>query len=259
MGTFTLDEWLGTSKGMAAFYVTLLALAAFWGVHKYETHGTGRSERFSPAGRGAVALALAASLGLLIVPQPGLEERIERMAPELDPLIAARDVQIDPAELVELMHNNQVRLVLIDVRSEADFNVFHLLDAEHVTLDELRGDFPKTIDPISIVVTMSNDEGRATEAFRILRAQGLPGTYVLAGGINGWLEVYGGIADIQPRPVETVAGSEEEPMRFTFPAALGDRVDISWPDPHEMKLPEREFRKKAKSRKPMALAGGGCG
>lgn len=259
MGTYTLDQWLGTSTGVAAFYVVLLALFAFWGVHKFEKAGSGEDDRFSPVGRWATAFAVVAGLGLVVVPQPGLDTKIERMAPELDAQLAARDLQIDPAELVELMHNNRVKLVLLDVRSEADFNMFHLLDAKNVTLDELRGDYPATIDPISIVITMSNDEAAATEALRILRAQGLAGSYILEGGINEWLEVYGGVSEEKPDPLESLAGLKDEPMRFTFPAALGDRVEIAWPDPHHMKLPAREYKKKAKSMKPMVLAGGGCG
>jgi rhodanese-related sulfurtransferase/uncharacterized membrane protein YedE/YeeE len=259
MGTYTLDQWLGTSPGLAAFYVTLLALAAFWGVHKFEKAQKGEDDHFSTSGRAATALSIAAGLGLVFVPQPGLQTKIERMGPELDASLAAREVQIDPAELVDLMHNNQVKLLLLDLRTEADFNMFHLLDAKHITLDDLRGDLPDTVDPISIIITMSNDEALATDAFRILRAQGLAGSYILEGGINEWLAVYGDASDVKPEPLTPATKGELEPMLFTFPAALGDRIEIAWPNPHHMHLPEREYEKKAKSMKPMALAGGGCG
>ena len=257
MGSYSVDEWLGTSKGVAVLLVTLLALSAFWGVHKLERSRAGKSATYPVSGKLATGGALLLGVGLVFVPQLGWEAKLERMGPQLDASLAVREVQIDPGELVELMHNNQVKLVLLDLRSEADFNMFHLRDAKRIELEQLRGDAVRAIDPLSIVITMSNDEQRATEAFRILRAEGLAGSYVLAGGINGWLEVYGEVSSTKPEPL--AGPGSPGSMRFMFPAALGDRLEIAWPDPHHMQLPEREFVKKAKVMKPVALAGGGCG
>ena len=255
-GTYTLDQWLGTSKGMTGILVTLLALSAFWGVSKLEA---ARDPNYVPsrAARGAAFFAILLSAGLLFVPQPGLDSKIKRLEPQLQTLLTQRDVQIDPGELVELMHNNQVKLVLLDLRPERDFNMFHLLDAKNVTIDDLRGVFPSTVDPISIVIVMSNDEAMATKGWKILRAKGLLGSYILDGGINKWLDVYGSVADKKPIPLAEVL--KEDVFRYTFPAAYGDRVNIAWPDHHHMHLPEREFKKKAKSLKPVTLSGGGCG
>ena len=36
-GTFTLDQWLGISKGATALLVTLIALFAFWGAERLES------------------------------------------------------------------------------------------------------------------------------------------------------------------------------------------------------------------------------
>ncbi len=255
-GTYTLDQWLGASKGMTALLVTVMALSAFWGVSRLEAaRALGATP--SPGARIGAGVLVLASLGLLIVPQPGLDAKIHRLEPELNGLLRQRAVQIDPAELIDLMHNNQVKLVILDVRDESDFNLFHLLDAKRVSLGDLRGDFPDSIDPISIVVLVSNDGKRATEGWKILRARGLLGSYILDGGINQWLEIYGPIAKVKPTRLSNVTAAEA--LRFTFPAAYGDRLDIAWPDPKHMKLPERSYLRKAKSMKPVALAGGGCG
>lgn len=201
-------------------------------------------------------VAMVASLGLLIVPQPGIGAKVARLAPELDTLLADRTVQIDGAELLDLMHNNQVRLLLLDVRDEADFNVFHLLDAWNVTAEDLLGDKPDEVDPETIVVLMSNDEARAAELWRLARARGLVNSYILAGGINGWLEHYG--EHFEPRPIAVAdANGAAEPMRFTYPAAIGDRTETAWPDPHH--LPPQDYEVKVKVVKPIGLEGGGCG
>jgi len=268
-GMFTLDQWLHTTKGMTAVVVTLISLAAFWGSERLErlqpAPAGGRRVPGAGIKAGAVILLLAA-FGLILVPQPGLSDRLVRLGPELDRTLSRREVQIDPAELVDLMHNNQVRLMLLDVRDEADFNLFHLLDAEHRGPGDLTTEFARSIDPEELVVVMSNDEVRATAVWKALRADGVRGAYILAGGINQWLDLYGGLADPPALPVSTAAGTTAgmnretaEPLRYVFPAALGDRTEIAWPDPHHMHLPERTYTPKAKVLKPVTLAGGGCG
>ena len=262
MGRYTLDEWLGTSVGMTAILVSLMALASFWGAERLRViRGQEAPRRFNPftnpRALGA-SVALLFSFGLLVVPQPDLASRLLRQDTSLQAILDSRDVQLDPGELLELMHNNQVSLELLDVRDEADFNMFHLLDARHVSQGDLRGDMPKTIPGDMLVVVMSNDEALAAKAWKILRVQRVLNSYILEGGINKWLEVYGPYADVKPKPVSSGKQAEEK-MRFLFPAALGDRVDISWPDPHHMHLPERRYKKKAKAAKTLVTSGGGCG
>jgi rhodanese-related sulfurtransferase len=204
---------------------------------------------------GALA-AVFASAGLVAVGQPSVHDKVDWLAPELDRQLESREIQIDAAELVGLMHNNQVRLLLLDVRDEADFNLFHLLDARRITVDDLAGDLPRSLDPETIVVVMSNDERRATEAWRLARAQGLVNSYVLEEGINGWLERYGEHFEPRPTAVPTVAGADE-PLRYSFPVAIGDRLDTAWPDPH--RLDAEPYVAKVKVVKPISLEGGGCG
>ena len=210
-----------------------------------------------------VALAILAAFGLVAIGQPGLDEKLARQDASLEETLAAREIQLDPGEVVELMHNNQVRLVLLDVRSEADYNLFHLLDARHVTLSDLRADLPWSLHPESLVILMSNDEKLASQAWKLLKVQTHANAYLLAGGINQWLAVYGGYSALQPTTAavhETgTSAPRQEPLRYTFPVAIGDRIDIAWPDPQQMTLPERDYTPKAKVLKPIALDGGGCG
>ena len=208
-------------------------------------------------------LSVLGSLGLIVLGQPDLEDKIAWQAPEFDQLSASRSVQIDPAELVDLMHNNQVRLLLIDVRDESDYNMFHLLDARHTTQAELNEGLASTIHSGSVVVIMSNDEKRASRAWRMLQAQGISNSYILAGGINLWLEVYGASSETPPRRVDVVTAGPgvraDEPMNYTFSAAIGDRIDIAWPDPTNMRLPDRPYTPKARVVDSIAAEGTGCG
>ena len=98
------------------------------------------------------------------------------------------------------MHNNQVQVVLVDVRSQSDYNVFHLLDAQNVSLQQLDSGWAARLPDEAVVVVMSNDEQAANEAWKHLAVQLNPNpqlpvsdrsrVYVLAGGVNRWLDVY---------------------------------------------------------------------
>ncbi len=62
------------------------------------------------------------------------------------------------------------------------------------TLSELDG--PRTLALLtlpenSVIVLMSNNEERATEAWKMLVAQNVVNVYILEGGINHWLDVFG--------------------------------------------------------------------
>jgi len=208
-----------------------------------------------------VAAGLAvmiASVGLMLIGQPSVQDKIERRSGEFDAALQAREVQIDPGELVELMHNNQVRLEILDVRDEADFNVFHLMDAKRVTLDDLHGPFAESIHPEAVVILVSNGEQRATEAWKLLKAATNANAYVLEGGINQWIRVYGSLSEHDPI-LRGKPAKNSEVLNYRFSVAVGDRDPISWPDPHHMELPEREFTPKAKVLKAVTLSGGGCG
>ena len=77
-----------------------------------------------------------------------------------------------------------------------------------------------------VIVVMSNDETTATTAWKTLVAEAVPNVYILQGGINNWLTFFG-----KDDPVLEAIGTPvpDEGLRFTFPAALGDRYASSAP------------------------------
>lgn len=211
---------------------------------------------------GATVLALA-SLALVVVPQPDAADKVVRKTAELERALEAREVQIEPAEMLDLMHNNQVRLVVLDLRDEADYNMFHFQEARRVTFDQLAGEVGAALNPEAVVVLVSNGEERATQGWRILKAVQNSNAYILAGGINRWLKEFGEYSEPRPVPVQPLVQATDEPrgegLRYIFPVALGDRTEIAWPDPHHLHIPEQEFEKKVKLNKVITVAGGGCG
>ncbi len=261
-GRLTLDESLGIDAGWVVLGVFLMAIGAFgaaeWAEKIFRRPGstaapaTGATRKWRIAG---MAAGLAVAAATVWIGQPTTQRKIAWKQAELDRRIADREIFIDPAELLGLMHNNQIQLAMLDVRSEADYNLFHLLDAQHTTLSQLESDLPSTIVPATIVVTMSNDEQSAIEAWKRLAVRPNVNAYVLAGGINRWLDLYQAHRPDVPPPDVPPRGDDE--LRHRFDAARGQTFMVS--RPANGNPPEREFPTKVKVLKPVRSAGGGCG
>ncbi len=287
LGRVTLPAWLGLPAGVVAILVLFMAIGMFWffdllgqsigkrsargGAEPHPQPPTTWHGLWVPAIRGgglALVLFLLAAFLLPVVGQPTLGSRLVAMQDELDGELAAGTVRIDPVEHLGLMHAQihdapgRFRLVTIDVRDEVDFNLFHLVDAERIPLDALRG--PAGLElagedyETAIKVLVSNDEEAALEAWRILRAQGVLNVYVLRGGMNLWLDVFQA-GDVDARPAEPPVADES--LRHPFTEALGSRYPYARPS-------EPVYRRIVAGREPAwkvrpivkaPAASGGCG
>ncbi len=143
-----------------------------------------------------------------------------------------RLVQISPAELFKARYDQKLKLTMIDVRPEAQYNLFHLRGALNFPLETLRTHIPELLAssaPNAVYVVMSNDETLATEAWRLLVAEGVPNVYLLEGGLNAWIAFFGA----EDPQIQPLAGAPSGHLQFAFPAALGDRYQAADPDPIE--------------------------
>ena len=202
------------------------------------------------------ALLLLAALGLAWHGQPGPQERWQFIAPELEPRLTHRQVQIEPAELAQLMRNDYIDLAIIDVRDERDWNLFHLWGAERIPREALFSHRKRfaNLPPNGVLVFVSNDEIAATEAWKLVMASAIqPNAYILAGGINRWLAEF---APGQHRRRHTADESPDETLRYPVKKALGSRHPAALPDPHHMK--ELDFTRRVKLKKRITVKGG-CG
>jgi len=145
---------------------------------------------------GAGMLLLSAA-GLAMHGQPDLEAKWAFLAPEYESRLTHREVFIDPAELLHLMNDDHIELIIYDVRGERDWNIFHLVDAERVPLEALPTQRKRlrTLSELGVVVIVSNDEMLATETWKRLMALAKPNAYILEGGLNHWLNIYGVLAE----------------------------------------------------------------
>lgn len=204
---------------------------------------------------GATVLLLASGT-LALHGQPDLEQKWEFLAPKFEPLLAEREVYIDPAELLHLMNDDYIHLVIYDVRSESDWNEFHLVDSTLVALENLKLERDRllSLPETAVVVVISNDEILATRAWKRLMTVAKPNAYILEGGVNLWLNIYGIPFEEVDSHGKASLGNPDGTMRHRFKLALGDRHGAARPDEHL--APQREYTPKVKLLKKIAKAGG---
>jgi len=257
MGRFTLMDWLGLPTGAIVLLVVLMALFMFWGGEHLERIFGGKDLKKEPKARyiWAGSLIAIAVIGMLIG-QPTIADKWDSVAVEKAPLLEYdRAYQIHPGELLSTIHNDDIKLFMIDLRSESDFNLFHIEDAEHYTMERLETMAGTLrLEPSNAVfVVMSNNEDLSTEAWKMLIAQQLHNVYILEGGINYWLDVF---ADGHGHNAKLVLQSGED-MTHTFNAALGAQHPAASPSSHAIE--ELEFEPKVKLELKKGPSGGGCG
>jgi len=256
MGRFTLPELFGVSYGVVVLGVVLMALAMFWGAEQLETAVGGPTARGAPrwAPAGAAGLVALAVAGLLLG-QPDNTDRWQRIEAEQVALLDERAVQIEPAELLSVVHDDRIKAVLLDVRDERHYNQFHIHGARRLPADDVVAAADQLMfEPANTVfITMSNDETAATEAWKQLKAESLPNVYILAGGVNNWIRTFSEPAFVEQR---LVRNHENDQPAFRFDAALGARHAAAEPNPEAFEI---EFEPKVKLQLKRAAEGGGCG
>ena len=255
LGRLMLPEWLGLPTGVVALIVVLMALFMFWGGEQLERIVGGvdlkRAPKLRYAGAGLLVLG---GVALVALGQPTTAEKWSKVAAKMAPQLSGRQVYIEPGELLHTLHDHELKLLMLDVRDEADYNLFHLADARHVPqaqidslIDELHEEPANTV-----IVLMSNDEAAATGAWKVLAAESVRNVYVLEGGVNAWLDVFA-VGDGRIQAIEP--GGEDE-LRYAFSLALGGAFPASDPDPHAYEL---EYTPKIKLEMRRGPTGKGCG
>jgi rhodanese-related sulfurtransferase len=257
-GRLTLMEFLNLPAGVVIVLVIAMALFMFWGGEQLEKIIGKKDIKNEPKLRyiGAGVILIAA-VGVMIIGQPTNNDRWERLSAEKGALLEKREYHIHPGELLATMHDPKINLIMLDVRTEGDYNLFHILDADHVPLEKI----PELIDEFhlepanTVFVVMSNDETAATQVWRYMVAEAVPNVYILEGGINNWLDTFTGKFE-EEFCAGKITGAADDELNFNFTAALGAGCPAAYPDTDEYEL---EYEEKIKLELKRAPTGGGCG
>ncbi len=277
-GRLTLDQVFGVSAQALVPIIVAIALFMFWGGEQLERIFGGRNLALEPAWRKGGALALLAlALGVMALGSPSLEDRYAKLSfkrtetikqadgktveqpvrHSADEMLAKRLVFVSPAEAYKARYLQAIKPVYLDVRNEADYNLYHLVDSLNVPLAQLPKLVPEllTEPPANTVfITISNDEAQAVAAWKLLVASKVPNVYVLEGGINRWIAVFGKDDDA---PFQTLASAGDDQLRYAFPQALGSRYRSCGPNPIEHE--HMDFQARIVLQLKRDKSGGGCG
>lgn len=257
LGRFTIMEWLNLPAGVVVLLVVLMALFMFWGSEILEKVVGKKDIAKEPKWRyTAAATLIVVAIGTIIIGQPTNADRWAKLSTTEGARLDNREVQIHPAELLSVIHDTSLNIIMLDVRDEADFNLFHIQDARHVAADGVIALAPALLEEPAntVIVVMSNDEAAATTAWQQLKAESVPSVYILEGGINGWLATFAP-TEFKAEAVRADVGEDE--LAYGFAAALGSRYDFAEPDPHNYE--ELLFTPKVKLEIKRGASGGGCG
>ena len=277
LGRLTLDQVFGVSAPVLVLAIVLMALFMFWGSEQLERL-VGRKDMSREPGLrklGAVGL-LSAALAVLVVGSPSPEDRYQRLTFKrtevlkqadgkslavnhvysADEMLEKRLVFASPPEAFKARYLQAIKPVYLDVRSESDYNLYHVADSVNVPLERLAGVVPSLLSEPqvnTVFITISNDEARAIRAWKLLAASGVQNVYVLEGGINRWIGTFGA----QDSSLKPLASAGPDQLRYAFPAALGDRYPSCSPSPIEYE--HLDFQTRIVLQLKRDKSGGGCG
>jgi len=276
-GRLTLDQVFGLPVGVVVLLVIMMALFMFWGAEQLERIFGKKDLSKEPKIRvfGAGVL-FASAVAVMLIGSPSLEDKYNKVKftrtetiPQLnadpivntytytaDEMLAKRLVHITPAEAFKAKYNQIMNPIYLDVRPEAEYNLYHVEGAVNVPLERLGEVVPLLLSEPpanSVFVVMGNGEETATQAWKFLVGSGVTNSYVLEGGLNNWIAFFGTEEqDLQPNPN---VGDDE--LAYTFPAALGSQYESCSPSPLEYE--ELEFEAKIVLQLKRDKSGGGCG
>jgi rhodanese-related sulfurtransferase len=271
LGRLTIMDWLNLPNGVVVTIIVAMALFMFWGSEQLERIFGKRDLAKEPKLRvyGAVAL-FAVAFGTILIGSPGIDQKLERttftreigvegasLKLSANELLNQRLAQVSPAEMYHTMFDNGLVTVLLDVRPEADYNIYHLSNALNVPLVQISSIVPQLQakhSPNTIYFVMSNDEETATQAWKTLVGNGVKNVYILEGGLNNWIAFFGA-DDPEIKPLTEISTPEQ--LRYNFPAVLGSRYKSCYPDPQ--KWEELEYEPVIKLELQRDKSGGGCG
>ena len=265
-GRLTLDQVFDTSVPAVVLTIVVIAVALLWAAEQIERVVAHKDLKREPQLRklGAAVLTLAA-LGVVLIGTPTLQQRYQSVSfkrtetippfpareqtllvnasklPPVKPqtvtrilsadeMLTARLAFVSPAEAFRARYQQSIKTIYLDVREEADYNLYHISSAINIPLQHLQqkvGSFLAEPPANTVFITMGNGETAAVQAWKMLVANRVPNVYILEGGVNQWITFFG-----PDEPAfKPLAKSGEDQLHFIFTEALGERYKSCAPSP----------------------------
>ena len=197
----------------------------------------------------ALILVLLA-LGLVLLPKYKKNEGINPKLFVKNALSTERYISTD--QLADKLVNQDPTVLLIDTRTEKEYNEYALPNALNIPLEKLLDeDFESYLDQEAYdVILYSNDNFYADQAWMLGNRLGYKNLYVLKGGLNEWFNTI-----ISPKyPDETMPKEAFE--LYDFRKAAGMYFGVGAPKSEKKSAPAKKVITVKKKKK--RVAEGGC-
>jgi sulfur-carrier protein adenylyltransferase/sulfurtransferase len=157
-------------------------------------------------------------LGVLIAAIPANKVVVEKANPaQLLAEVKDASYLLSTDVVADMLVKKDPSLQLIDVRSQAEFDQFHLPGAVNVPLDNILSEENSALfdQDVKMNVLYANGTTAASEAWMLLRQQGYKSLYVMQGGMNYWAETI--MNPAQP----SASAPDDELAKYDFRKAAG--------------------------------------
>jgi len=191
---------LGVSHATFALLLTIVAVGMFWGAEYVEHRRKVATSYFNtPSLKGFGVALVVFAIGLFITGTTGTAAASHaKLVPPLSVhstalptdllanVEAARD-HVEPEELAEWLSGGNSDVFLVDVRSAAEFNTFHIRGAVNIALSNLES-YLQPHKNRGFVVLYSNGMTHPAQARDYLYGRGFQNVYILTDGLTGFVE-----------------------------------------------------------------------
>ena len=229
-GVVFIYQSLSMSLGAFALLLTIIAVACFWVVEFIEANRGKGGDLFGSRFLKTFSLTLVVlALGLSVTGGQTSQEVVAGEKPgeaDLLSLIATGRDHMEPEELADRLMSGEPDILVVDIRSEKEYQAFHLRGAVNVQLPAL----PDYLGPYKnrgIIVLYSNGMTHPAQARDSLSRQGFTNVYLLTDGLQGFMGRCLKPASLRSEPVPPQVASRINAWRGYFLGAKQWGSDLS--------------------------------
>ncbi len=214
---------LGISSATFAFLFRCVAVACFWGSEWIEKKSGGGAYLGTPFLKAFSALFIIAAGGLFILPSISPSSGVSAIGntgaeQALLFTVETGADHVDCVELAERIMAGEEGLILVDIRTPAEFSRFHLRGAVNIQPSELPSALASYRN-VRTIVLYSNGMTHPAQARDSLARLGFRNAYLLTDGLDGFIRTCLKPASLREEPVPPDAAARIAKWRGFFYAA----------------------------------------
>lgn len=214
-GTQMIYENLGISRTWFVFLFTLMAVGVFWLCEWIEQKRRVPSPYWGSPFLKAFSLALVVIAGCLFLLDPVSPLTAGDSETMLLQSVDSAQDHIEPEELADRLTSGAADLIVVDVRSESEFNAFHIRGAINIPLAQLAEELAPYQNR-GMIVLYSNGMTHPAQARDSLQRRGFNNAYLLTDGMIGFRERCLKPVSLRSEPLSAEAASRVNAWRAYF-------------------------------------------